>query len=82
MLLAATIDPARVTPGLLGFGITVMLGLATWLLLRSMNRHIGRVDFAEDPAPSPAARARPGEAPGPGAAAEGDPPGGSGRPAT
>lgn len=45
----AAVDPARVTPGLAGFLVTLALAVATWLLLRSMIRHLRRVDFVEEP---------------------------------
>jgi hypothetical protein len=35
----------QVTPGVLGLLVVVLLGVATWLLLRSLNRHLGRVRF-------------------------------------
>ncbi len=44
-----TVDPARVTPGLLGFLVVLALGLATWALLRSLNKQLKRVDFEEQP---------------------------------
>ena len=37
-------DPDIVTPGALGLAIVVMLGLAIFLLFRSMNRHLRKVD--------------------------------------
>ena len=46
------VDAAKVTPGLLGFLVVASLGVATWLLLRSMTRHLGRIDF-EDPRQDP-----------------------------
>lgn len=41
------VDAAKVTPGLLGFLVVASLALVTWLLLRSMTRHLGRVDFED-----------------------------------
>jgi len=49
MTLATAVDPDRVTPGLLGFLVVLALALATWFLLRSMSRQLGRVDFEETP---------------------------------
>ena len=49
MILGAAVDPDRVTPGLLGFLVVLGLALATWVLLRSMSRQLGRVDFEETP---------------------------------
>lgn len=37
-------DPEIVTPGALGLAIVLMLGVAIFLLFRSMNRHIRKVD--------------------------------------
>ncbi len=50
MILAA-VSKDQVTPGVLGFLVTFALGVATWFLLRSMNRHLKRVDFVEEPEP-------------------------------
>jgi hypothetical protein len=52
-LLAA--DDSSVTPGVLGFLVVAALGVATWLLLRSMRRQMKKIDFDEDE-PSRAAR--------------------------
>lgn len=37
----------NVNPGLLGFVVVALLGVATWLLIRSMQRHLRKVDFDE-----------------------------------
>ena len=42
---AAAVDPNKVTPGLLGFLVVLGLGLALWVLLRSMNRQLKKIDF-------------------------------------
>ena len=42
-------DPNAMSPGLLGFFVVAVLGLATFLLVRSMNKHIRRIDFKERP---------------------------------
>ncbi len=47
---AAAVDPSRVTPGVLGFLVVLALGIATWLLLRSMSRRIRGIQFPEPPA--------------------------------
>lgn len=47
------VDPARVTPGLLGFLVFVGLAVATWLLIRSMNTHLKKIDFEEEAPGSP-----------------------------
>lgn len=41
------LDEFTVTPGLLGFVVFAALGLAVWMLLKSMNRQLKRIDFAE-----------------------------------
>ncbi|MGY1454481.1 hypothetical protein [Streptomyces sp. SS8] len=48
--LAKEFDENKVTPGVLGFLVFAVLGLAVWMLMKSLNRHIGRVDFEESPA--------------------------------
>ncbi|MFE7774040.1 hypothetical protein ACFU5O_09080 [Streptomyces sp. NPDC057445] len=55
--LAATgLDKNKVTPGLLGFLVFAALAVGVWLLMKSMNRHMGRVNFEEAPeAGAPAA---------------------------
>ena len=47
-----TIDPARVTPGLLGLGSLIFLVVAGFLLARSMTKQVKRIDFEEEPEPS------------------------------
>jgi hypothetical protein len=43
------VEESRVTPGLLGFVVVALLGVATWLLIRSMNRQMRKVRFDERP---------------------------------
>ncbi|WP_155071735.1 hypothetical protein [Streptomyces taklimakanensis] len=45
--LAKEFDETKVSPGILGFLVFAALGLAVWMLLKSMNRHIVKVDFDE-----------------------------------
>ncbi|MFE9425260.1 hypothetical protein ACFYNO_20060 [Kitasatospora sp. NPDC006697] len=47
---AATLalDETKVTPGLLGFVVFAVLGVATWFLLRSMNSRFKKIDFVEE----------------------------------
>ncbi|RJK97950.1 hypothetical protein [Vallicoccus soli] len=45
------VDEYDVTPGLLGFLVIVAVGLALWVLLRSMSRHLGRIDVPHDERP-------------------------------
>ncbi|MEU3773750.1 hypothetical protein AB0F11_11205 [Streptomyces sp. NPDC032472] len=47
-----TFDKNKVTPGLLGFIVFAALALGVWGLMKSMNRHMGRVDFQEAPEPA------------------------------
>jgi hypothetical protein len=42
------IQDNKVSPGVLGFLVVAALGLATWLLIRSMNRQLHKIDFKED----------------------------------
>ncbi|NXY95005.1 hypothetical protein HYE82_11475 [Streptomyces sp. BR123] len=46
-----TFDKNKVTPGILGFLVFAALALGVWGLMKSMNRHMGRVDFEEAPEP-------------------------------
>ncbi|MEW2070928.1 hypothetical protein [Streptomyces sp. NPDC007346] len=62
--LAAELDKNKVTPGVLGFLVFAALAVGVWLLMKSMNRHMGRVDFEEAPDPEAAAAATSGAAPG------------------
>jgi len=52
--LAVAAEESKVTPGLLGFVVVALLGLATFLLVRSMNRQVRRIDLPDDPADDPA----------------------------
>jgi hypothetical protein len=42
------IQDNKVSPGVLGFLIVAALGVATWFLIRSMNRQLHKIDFSED----------------------------------
>ncbi|MEV8566955.1 hypothetical protein AB0436_15525 [Streptomyces sp. NPDC051322] len=55
--LAQEVDDNKVTPGLLGFIIFAALAVGVWLLMKSMNRHMGRVTFKEAPLPGAESRA-------------------------
>ncbi|GAA2665075.1 hypothetical protein [Streptomyces lunalinharesii] len=64
--LADSFDKDKVTPGVLGFIVFAVIGGAVWLLMKSMNKHMRKVDFeepAEDgqgpAAPATAAAAKP-----------------------
>ncbi len=39
------VDDDRVAPGLIGFLVVAALGVATWLLIKSMNKQIRKIDF-------------------------------------
>ncbi|MEU0022702.1 hypothetical protein ABZ173_34200 [Streptomyces rochei] len=47
--LAKEIDEDKVTPGVLGFIVFAVMGVAVWFLMKSMARHMGRIDFEEAP---------------------------------
>ena len=42
------IDPTRVTPGVLGFAALVFLAIAVFVIWKSMNKQLKRIDFDED----------------------------------
>ncbi|WP_119286508.1 hypothetical protein [Streptomyces sp. YIM 130001] len=67
--LAEELDKDKVTPGVLGFLVFAALAIGVWFLMKSMNRHMGRVDFEEEPEDgSPAtAKKAPASAGGPAA---------------
>ncbi|MEU4794962.1 hypothetical protein [Streptomyces sp. NPDC023327] len=52
--LAKEVDDDKVTPGVLGFIVFAVMALAVWGLMKSMNRHMRKVDF-EEPEPEPQA---------------------------
>ncbi|GAA2628599.1 hypothetical protein [Streptomyces axinellae] len=60
-LAAKDLDENKVTPGVLGFLVFAAIGIAVWMLMKSMNKHMNRVDF-EDKSVStgPAGSAGPG----------------------
>ncbi|MFG2127952.1 hypothetical protein ACGFNV_09135 [Streptomyces sp. NPDC048751] len=47
--LAKEVDENKVTPGVLGFIVFAAMALAVWGLMKSMNRHMGKVDFEQSP---------------------------------
>jgi hypothetical protein len=54
--LAVSLDPNQVSPGLLGFIIVCILGVAVWLLCRNMGKHLTKLDAeyqAEEAAKEP-----------------------------
>ncbi|MGW0701387.1 hypothetical protein ACWD0A_19140 [Streptomyces sp. NPDC002867] len=56
--LAKELDENKVTPGVLGFLVFAALAVGVWALMKSMNRHMGRVNFEEEPEPEPSATAK------------------------
>ena len=40
-------EDSRVSPGVLGFVVVAILGVATWLLIRSMTRQFRKIDLPE-----------------------------------
>ncbi|WP_431042523.1 hypothetical protein ACQUSR_11755 [Streptomyces sp. P1-3] len=50
----AELDKNKVTPGVLGFIVFAAIGLAVWMLMKSMNKHMKKVDFEEEPEPQTA----------------------------
>ncbi|MEU4921811.1 hypothetical protein [Streptomyces parvus] len=53
-LAAEELDKNKVTPGVLGFLVFAALAVGVWALMKSMNRHMGRVNFEEAPDPDAA----------------------------
>ncbi|MEV3989430.1 hypothetical protein AB0J57_10990 [Streptomyces sp. NPDC049837] len=53
-LAAKELDENKVTPGVLGFIVFAVMAAGVWLLMKSMNRHMGRVNFEEAPEPAAA----------------------------
>ncbi|MDI2128835.1 hypothetical protein [Yinghuangia seranimata] len=49
LALQLAVEDDRVSPGLLGFCVVAVLAVATWLLLKSMNKQMKRVNFEERP---------------------------------
>ncbi len=45
------VSEEKVSPGLLGFLVVLALGVITWLLIRSMNKQIRRINFEEHERP-------------------------------
>ena len=41
------LEDDQVAPGLLGFLVVAALGVATWFLIKSMNKQIRKIDFKE-----------------------------------
>ena len=41
------LDEFTVTPGVLGFVVFAAMGLALWMLLKSMTKQLNRIDFKD-----------------------------------
>ncbi|WP_408055351.1 hypothetical protein [Streptomyces paludis] len=61
--LAQELDKNKVTPGVLGFIVFAVMAGGVWMLMKSMSRHMERVNFEEAPRTPepPKATARPSE---------------------
>jgi hypothetical protein len=46
--LVLAVKDSNVNPGVLGFLVVAALGVATWLLIRSMNRQMRRIDLPDE----------------------------------
>ncbi|MEU5000877.1 hypothetical protein [Streptomyces sp. NPDC021622] len=57
--LAKEVDDDKVTPGVLGFIVFAVMALAVWGLMKSMNKHMRKVDFKE---PDASGEGKPSEA--------------------
>ncbi|TRV79465.1 hypothetical protein FKN01_09935 [Streptomyces sp. 130] len=57
--LAEELDKNKVTPGVLGFIVFAALAVGVWALMKSMNRHMGRVNFEESAEPASKETAEP-----------------------
>ncbi|MFI6021652.1 hypothetical protein ACIBCP_28970 [Streptomyces sp. NPDC051287] len=49
--LAKEVDENKVTPGILGFIVFAVMAVAVWGLMKSMTKHMRKVDFKESPDP-------------------------------
>lgn len=54
-------DDSKVTPGVLGFIVVAAIGVATWLLIRSMNRQMKKIDIPPEGRPTSAEGDEPAE---------------------
>lgn len=59
--LAKELDENKVTPGVLGFIVFAVMALAVWGLMKSMNKHMGKVEFEEAPDDRPGASGKTAE---------------------
>ena len=49
LLVLRAVADNNVNPGVIGFVVVASLGVATWLLIRSMNRQIKKIDLPDEP---------------------------------
>ncbi|QDY81209.1 hypothetical protein FQU76_21855 [Streptomyces qinzhouensis] len=67
---AKELDKNKVTPGVLGFLVFAGLAVGVWFLMKSMTRHMNRVNFEDKTADAPAGESPETGTTGPGAAAK------------
>ena len=62
MLPQAVPDNSKVTPGFIGFVVVAAIAFCTWLLVKSLNKHLGRLRaYGSEQREKPAAKGpRPG----------------------
>jgi hypothetical protein len=53
-LAAKELDDNKVTPGVMGFLVFAVIGLALWYLMKNMNKQFTKVNFEEAPEEPPA----------------------------
>ncbi len=51
LLVVRAVDDTEVSPGVIGFVVVALLGVATWLLIRSMLRQFKKIDLPDDDEP-------------------------------
>jgi hypothetical protein len=51
LLVLRAVEDNDVSPGVIGFVVVASLGVATWLLVRSMTRQIKKIDIPDDEPP-------------------------------
>lgn len=56
------IDPSTIGPGFIGFVLFLLLAVATFLLWRSMNKQLKKIDFDEGPDDAAQRAGEPGQA--------------------
>jgi hypothetical protein len=59
-LAAKQLDDNKVTPGVMGFIVFAVIGLALWYLMKNMNKQFTKVNFEQappDPTPKASAEA-------------------------